>query len=312
MNANPGANQSANRAKPDNRHSANRGATHSVRLCHLYPREMNIYADRGNLAVLARRLAWRSITLDITPSFMGEPLADTNFDLIYMGGGQDNDQAIIARDLLANKAGAVSEALAGHAAGLFVCGGYQLAGKTYHTQQHGQLDGLGVLDITTAAGDSRLIGDIVVEVDGLGAGAGGPGAGLGAGTQLRGIQIVGYENHLGRTHLGPDAEPLGKVICGHGNNGSDRTEGAVRDRIIGTYLHGPLLPRNPQLADLILTWALSHRYGSEVAAELLGPTDSNPSGNPSSNLDDTWERAAHAVGIKRAKMSRLKRGRKIT
>ncbi len=272
-------------------------ATHSVRLCHLYPREMNIYADRGNLAVLARRLAWRNITLDITPSFMGEPLADTNFDLIYMGGGQDNDQAIIARDLLANKAGAVREALAGQAAGLFVCGGYQLAGKTYHTQQHGQLDGLGVLDITTTAGASRLIGDIVVEVDGLG-----------TGQQLRGTQIVGYENHLGRTHLGPDAEPLGKVIHGHGNNGSDRTEGAVRDHIIGTYLHGPLLPRNPQLADLILTWALSHRYGSEVANELLGPADGNLGGT----LDDNWERAAHAAGIKRAKMSRLKRGRKIT
>lgn len=263
----------------------------TVRLCHLYPREMNIYADRGNIAVLAKRLAWRGMRLDITECGLGERLhsassqADTpasqSFDMFYLGGGQDNDQVAVAQDLIATKADALGEALAGGAAGLFVCGGYQLAGHSYETAEGETLPGFAALDIETAAGETRLIGDILIEAR--------PGPDLA-------VLVAGYENHAGRTRLGPDAEPFGKVIHGHGNNGSDDTEGAVHNHTIGTYLHGPLLPRNPRLADLLLTWALTHRYATP---HLLLP------------LHDDWEYTAHAAASHRAATPKHRRGRPL-
>jgi len=269
--------------------------SHSVRLCHLYPKEMNIYADRGNIAVLAKRLQWRAISLEITPCPMKQTINPKDFDMFYLGGGQDNDQAVIAQDLQQTKAEALKEAFELGAVGLFVCGGYQLAGHSYETRQHGKLDGLGLLDVTTITGETRLIGDILIETE-LGMQPTSPQPTSTQPTIHQTLQIVGYENHLGRTFLGPQASPLGKVINGHGNNSQDNTEGAVQGHIVGTYLHGPLLPKNPQLADLLLCWALESRYGPDSAAALLPP------------IDESWETTAYSTAVRRAKTSRRKRG----
>ena len=244
-------------------------STPTVRLCHLYPREMNIYADRGNIAVLAGRLRRRGLDVALHEAGPGEPVPAGGVDLLYLGGGQDRDQLAVAADLAASKAADVRRLLDGGAAGLFVCGGYQLAGHDYRTAAGETVPGIGVLDVTTVAGEDRLIGDIVLRSDI------GPAPG----------QLVGYENHAGRTSLGDGARALGEVVKGHGNNGADRTEGALANRTIGTYLHGPLLPKNPWLADLLLGWALEHRYGR--------PFDLEP-------LDDRLEQAAHRAAVARA------------
>lgn len=244
-------------------------STPVVRLCHLYPREMNIYADRGNIAVFAARLRRRGLDLTLHEAGPGEAIPSGGVDLLYLGGGQDRDQLAVAADLAATKAADVRALLEGGAAGLFVCGGYQLAGHGYRTAGGEAVPGIGVLDVTTAAGEDRLIGDIVLQSD-LGPEPG---------------RLVGYENHAGRTTLGAGTRPLGRVTKGNGNNGADRTEGAVANRTVGTYLHGPLLPKNPWLADLLLGWALEHRYGR--------PIDLEP-------LDDRLERTAHRAAVARA------------
>ncbi len=246
-------------------------ATQTVRLCHLYPSLMNIYADRGNISVIARRLQWRGFGLAIDEVGLGDDLAPDAHDLYYLGGGQDRDQNLVAADLI-TKASVLRGAADNGAAQLYVCGGIQLAGHGYETVDGQYLEGTGVLDLDTVAGDTRLTGDLVIRAD------------------LDGddVTIVGYENHAGRTYLGTAVDPLGRVVSGHGNNGTDRLEGARRDHVIGTYLHGPLLPRNPVVADLLLTWALEHRYGS---------TELRP-------LDDTLELSAHAVAIERAGQAR--------
>ena len=247
--------------------------TPTVRLCHLYPREMNIYADRGNIAVLTARLRRRGLDLELHESGPSDPIPSDGIDLLYLGGGQDRDQLAVATDLPATKSDDMRRMLADGAVGLFVCGGYQLAGHSYRTAAGRIVEGIGALDVTTVAGRDRLIGDIVLRSD-LGAAPG---------------QLVGYENHAGRTTLGDGAKPLGRVRRGHGNNGRDRSEGAVANRTIGTYLHGPLLPKNPWLADLLLSWALEHRYGRTF--------DFDP-------LDDRLESAAHRAAVARARRRR--------
>lgn len=244
----------------------------TVRLCHLYPDLMNIYADRGNIAVFAQRLAWRGMLLEVTPIGLGEAIEPAQHDLYYLGGGQDRDQNLVAKDLQAN-ADVMSAAAHDGAAQLYVCGGIQLAGHSYVTTDGTTLDGLGILDLHTVAGATRLIGDLVIDavVDGV---------------QQR---IVGYENHAGRTHLGSGCTPLGSVVSGNGNNGDDGHEGAVFNRVIGTYLHGPLLPKNPKLADVVLAWALEHRYGTKFELE---------------PLDDELENRAHAAAAARAGVKR--------
>jgi len=243
----------------------------TVRLCHLYPEMMNIYADRGNIAVFRNRLQWRDMDLEVTNVGLGDPI-EGEHDLYYLGGGQDRDQNLVAADLL-DKAPAVRAAAEAGAAQLYVCGGIQLAGHWYVTADGTRLEGLGILDLTTEAGDSRLIGDLVIDaaIDG---------------EQHR---VVGYENHVGRTRLGPDAIALGQVVDGHGNDGSDGTEGAVTNRVIGTYLHGPLLPKNPWIADTLLRWALEHRYGPGIVLAAL---------------DDNIETRAHQAAIERANTRR--------
>ncbi len=240
-----------------------------VRLGHLYPAEMNIYADRGNIAVLARRLEWRGLALEVTEIGPGRAIEPGAHDLYYLGGGQDRDQAVVAEDLVSVKADGLRAAVAEGAAMLCVCGGYQLAGHGYTGVDGARMPGVGLLDLDTVAGSTRLVGDLVIAAE------------LGGETH----EVVGFENHAGRTRLGPGARPLGRVVHGHGNNGDDGVEGGVQGRVVGTYLHGPLLPKNPWLADRLLEWAREHRTG---AVTRLSP------------LDDTLEDAARAVAADRA------------
>jgi len=240
----------------------------TVRLCHLYPGEMNIYADRGNIAVLDRRLAWRGLRLEVSEVGIGDPLRPGGHDLYYLGGGQDRDQEAVAEDLVATKAAPLREAVADGAAMLAVCGGFQLAGHGYTGVDGSRMPGVGLLDLDTVAGPTRLIGNLVIEAD----------------VEGERRTLVGFENHAGRTRLGAGARPLGRVLHGHGNNGEDGFEGAVQHRVVGTYLHGPLLPKNPWLADRLLAWALEHRGGARVALE---------------PLDDRLEEAAHRTAVAR-------------
>lgn len=245
----------------------------SVRLCHLYPDEMNVYADRGNIAVLRQRLAWRGWGLNVHHAGIGDHIDADAHDFFYMGGGQDRDQEIVAVDMVETKGDALRGAADARKVQLFVCGGIQLAGHWYETVSGERLPGVGVLDLTTTAGDNRLIGDLVIEAE------------------LDGERhtVVGYENHAGRTKLGSGSVPLGRVSSGHGNNDNDRGEGAVTNHVVGTYLHGPLLPRNPWLADKLLTWALNLRHSEVDLAPLPG---------------DTLEYEAHRVAVGRAGVDR--------
>jgi CobQ-like glutamine amidotransferase family enzyme len=229
----------------------------TLRVCALYPDLMNIYADRGNIAVLRARCEWRGLGFELSASGLGERLDPGGADLFYMGGGQDRDQAAVALDMVDTKRDALHEAAAREAVVLAVCGGYQLLGHGYQMGDE-ELPGVGLVDLRTVRSDGpRLIGNCAIEAD------------LGGGPQV----IAGFENHGGRTHLGADEQPLGRVLRGHGNNGDDGFEGVRRGNVIGTYLHGPLLPKNVWLADRLIELAL----GVELAP-----------------LDDAMEQAAHA------------------
>ena len=228
-----------------------------LRVCALYPELMNIYADRGNIAVLRARCEWRGLGFELAASTLREPLDPAGHDLFYMGGGQDRDQAAVAADMVATKQGALHEAADRGAVVLAVCGGYQLLGRSYQLGRE-ELPGVALIDLHTVRGDGpRLIGNCAIEAD------------LGTGPRV----IAGFENHGGRTHLGHGERPLGRVLSGHGNNGVDGLEGVRRGNVIGTYLHGPLLPKNVWLADRLIELAL----GVELAP-----------------LDDQLEDAAHA------------------
>ncbi|MGA2470839.1 MAG: glutamine amidotransferase [Solirubrobacteraceae bacterium] len=226
-----------------------------LRVCALYPELMNIYADRGNLLMLERRCAWRGIEFRLASSTVDQPLHDEH-DIYYIGGGQDSDQRLCAADLVSRKAPALRVAAERGAIVLGVCGGYQLLGHYYEIGAE-HVEGVGLLDVRTVRDDGpRLIGNIVVE--------------------LEGSEIVGFENHAGRTVLAAAQEPLGRVLRGCGNDGHSGFEGARAGNVIGTYVHGPLLPKNAWLCD----WLIATALGCDVSA--LAP------------LDDALEEAAHA------------------
>jgi CobQ-like glutamine amidotransferase family enzyme len=211
-----------------------------LRVCALYPDLMNIYADRGNLIMLERRCQWRGIGFALSSAGLGEPLDPDGADLYYMGGGQDRDQRLCAHDLAEHKRDDVHAAAARGAVILAVCGGYQLLGHSYELGAE-TLPGVGLVDLhTVRSDDARLIGNVAIEVA------------LGTGP---GRVLAGFENHGGRTFLG-QAEPLGRVLKGHGNNGGDGREGVRAGNVIGTYLHGPLLPKNAWFADWLIETAL--------------------------------------------------------
>jgi lipid II isoglutaminyl synthase (glutamine-hydrolysing) len=231
-----------------------------LRVCALYPDLMNIYADRGNLLVLERRCRWRGIGFELQASSLGESLDPDGADLYYIGGGQDRDQQLCALDLAEVKRDALHEAAARGAVILGVCGGYQLLGHSYQLGEE-ILPGIGLVDLVTVRADGpRLIGNVAIEVE--------------LNPNVRRV-LAGFENHGGRTNLGPDATALGRVLKGHGNNGVDGYEGVRRANVVGTYLHGPLLPKNAWFADWLIETALSL-------------------GQPLDALDDTLEADAHA------------------
>jgi lipid II isoglutaminyl synthase (glutamine-hydrolysing) len=216
--------------------------TRPLRVCALYPDLMNIYADRGNLIVLERRCAWRGIGFEFASSSLGEPLDADAADLFYIGGGQDRDQRLCAQDLIETKRDALHAAAARGAIVLGVCGGYQLLGHSY-TLADEEIPGVGLLDVRTVREDGpRLIGNVAIEVS------------LDAGAPR---VLAGFENHGGRTYLGETQQPLGRVLEGHGNDGRSGVEGARSANTIGTYLHGPLLPKNVWFADWLIARALA-------------------------------------------------------
>ncbi|HTW00116.1 MAG TPA: glutamine amidotransferase [Streptosporangiaceae bacterium] len=219
-------------------------APQTVRICYLYPRLLSVAGDRGNLLALTQRCTWRGIRYSVTEADVGEVPDFTQSDLILMHGGQDREMTAAARDLAA-KAGPLREAIESDAVVLAVCAGYQLLGRYYAPPEGEPIPGLSVLDVATEGGPTRFIGHVAALCD------------LGSGEQH---ELTGFENHSGRTYLGRGTRPLGRVLAGAGNNGEDGTEGARYREVYATYLHGPVLPKNPWLADHLLSRALAHRY----------------------------------------------------
>jgi CobQ-like glutamine amidotransferase family enzyme len=243
----------------------------TLRVCALYPDLMNIYADRGNLLMLERRCAWRGIGFELISSGLGDALHPDAGDLFYIGGGQDRDQRLCAEDLIETKREALHSAAARGAVILGVCGGYQLLGRSY-TLGEERIDGVGLLGVETVRAGERLIGNIAIEVateEGDGARNPSP------------LVLAGFENHGGRTHLDAGQRPLGRVLSGYGNDGRSGFEGAISGNTLGTYMHGPLLPKNFWFADWLIARALAI-----APAELA-------------ELDDRLEREAYA-GARRA------------
>jgi lipid II isoglutaminyl synthase (glutamine-hydrolysing) len=233
----------------------------TLRVCALYPDLMNIYADRGNLLLLERRCAWRGIGFEVRRASLGDAVDPDAHDLFYLGGGQDRDQKLCAYDLVERKRDALHAAAADGRAILAVCGGYQLLGHSYELGDE-QIPGIGLVDLRTVREDgARLIGNVAIEVE------------------LPGLDrprvLAGFENHGGRTYLGEDEQPLGRVLRGHGNTGASGVEGVRKGNVIGTYLHGPLLPKNAWFADWVIATALGVH-------------------TPLEPLDDALEDAAHA------------------
>jgi len=236
----------------------------------LYGNKMNIYGDRGNVLALRKRAEWRGIDVEVREIGMGEPIPD-DIDIFFWGGGQDQEQVAVAKDIAGAKGEALKAAIENGAAMLSICGGYQLLGHGYQPHNGEFLPGIGLFDASSVAGEERFIGNVVIESPVVGT-------------------LVGFENHSGLTTLGGDCQPLGTVEIGHGNNGADGTEGAIYKNAIGCYLHGALLPKNPNLTDWLLHAGLRHRY--------------HDVGNIPT-LDATLENAAHHNGYDRAKATRI-------
>lgn len=235
----------------------------------LYPDLMNIYGDRGNILTLLKRAEWRGLEGRVLELGRGNIKEMEDVDVFFFGGGQDREQALVYEDLLEFKQPPLERAVAQGAQVLAVCGGYQLLGHYYQTADGERFPGIGLIDARTEAGKKRFIGDVVVETELA---------------QLEPTTLVGFENHSGRTFLGTKAKPMGKVLLGNGNNGVDGQEGLVQGGVIGTYMHGSLLPKNPHLADYLIGAALRRRGVGELPA-----------------LDDSAELAAHERILLRAR-----------
>jgi len=242
-----------------------------LRIAHLYPLQMNIYGDRGNILTLVQRCRWRGIKVEVDAIDVGQRVDLRGYDLAFFGGGQDSNQALVADDFLQFKGPALTEAVEDGLVVLAICGGYQLMGRHFLTHTGEELPGIALFDAWTVAGRKRLIGNVVVEWTDAPEGAAAD-------------TLVGFENHSGRTYLGPGCRPLGQVLVGYGNNAEEGSEGAVYRNAHGCYLHGTLLPKNPHLADHLIASALRRRHGAEVA---LAP------------LDDQLEWAAHHAMVRR-------------
>lgn len=232
-----------------------------LKICHMYPDVLNLYGDRGNVICMRSRLERRGIDCAVTRLPIGSAASLAGFDLVFIGGGQDFEQQVLLDDLHRGKAQEIRAAIADGVTFLTICGGYQMLGSYYETYDGQRCDFIGALDLYTVGSKTRMIGNYKFK----------------CGEAAGGSIVVGFENHSGKTHLGSGVEPLGTVLAGFGNNGEDGTEGAHYKNVFGTYSHGPMLPKNPEFCDMLLTTALERRYGK---AELAP-------------LDDTLELLAH-------------------
>jgi CobQ-like glutamine amidotransferase family enzyme len=241
----------------------------TLRICHLYPTLLSIAGDGGNLMAIAKRCEWRGLGTAVTEVAVGDSADFTKFDLILFHGGQDKEMDVAARDL-EGKASSLRDAAESDVVILAVCAGYQLLGNYYQPFKGPRLEGAHVLDLHTEGDNTRFMNHLAMECDFM------PGG-------LK--RLVGFENHSGRTYLGPEVKPLGRVIAGSGNNGEDGGEGARYRQVYGTYLHGPVLPKNPWFTDFLTWQSLRHRYGE---VEPLAP------------LSDGAEERAHEAAFKMA------------
>ena len=215
----------------------------TLRICHLYPDLLNLYGDRGNIICMRRRLEWRGIGAEITEVPAGAKADFTQFDLVFIGGGQDFEQEVLLGDLKSGKGAELKAAIADGKAVLAICGGYQMLGNYYKTWDGQQCDFIGAIDLYTVGSKQRMIGNFAFQ----------------CGEASGGSKVVGFENHSGKTYLGAGVEPLGRILAGGGNNGEDGGEGVRYNNVFGTYSHGPVLPKNPEFADFVLQTALRGR-----------------------------------------------------
>lgn len=220
---------------------------------HLFPDLLNIYGDKGNILTLQRRCEWRGIEVEIHNISIDEPIDPEKYDLYFMGGGQDQQQILVAKRLK-KIAPQIKEAVDAGVVILAICGGYQLLGHYYQPFDADKLEGISIIDAYTVAGNTRFIGNVTITLD--------------ESLDIKPETLVGFENHSGLTYLGEGVKPIGKVVIGNGNNGKDLTEGAVYKHVYGTYLHGSLLPKNPHFSDLLISQALSRRYGQVQLSQI--------------------------------------------
>lgn len=213
-----------------------------IRIAHLYPDMLNLYGDRGNIIALTERMKARNIEVITDQITMGKSFNADNYDILFVGGGQDFEQDVLLDDLKKGKDLEIKKAIESGKVFLAICGGYQMLGKYYKTYDGKKLEYMGALDFYTEGKEERMIGNYAFKTK-------------------EGIEIVGFENHSGRTYLGKNVEPLGKMIKGYGNNGEDGTEGVRYKNTFGTYSHGPILPKNAQFADLLISKAVENKYG---------------------------------------------------
>lgn len=239
-----------------------------LRICHLYPEALNLYGDRGNIRCLQKRLLWRGIDCRVDELKIGENRDLTQYDLFFIGGGQDFEQEVLLGDLNAGKGDEIRAAVEDGKTFLCICGGYQMMGHYYQTYDGVKCEFLGAVDFYTVGSKTRMIDNYA----------------FGLGEESGGSTVVGFENHSGKTYLGTGVKPLGTILKGSGNNGEDGTEGVRYKNVFGTYSHGPALPKNPAFADVLLQTALNRRYGEGTA--LLTP------------LEDGFEKIAHDSVLK--------------
>ena len=237
----------------------------SLKIAHLYPEVLNLYGDRGNILCLEKRLSWRGIDFVSDKILLGDARSLADYDLLFIGGGQDIDQEVLTAELHGGRGDEIREAVEDGKVFLCICGGYQIMGHYYETHDGQRQELLGVVDLYTKGGNERLIGNYIFDLE----------------EESGGGTVVGFENHSGRTVLGEGVKPLGRIRKGFGNNGKDGTEGVRYKNLFGSYCHGPVLPKNPAFCDFLLQTALERKYGSFT----LEP------------LDDTIELLAHDTVI---------------
>lgn len=244
---------------------------YELRICHLYPNLLNLYGDTGNIMALKKRSEWRGIKATVLNVTIEDHFIPENYDIVFLGGGQDYEQEIIQNDLMKNKAYEIKNAIKNDKVFLCICGGYQMLGNYYRTWDGKEIEFLGALNFWTIGSKKRMIGNLVFQCDFL------P-------SKNSDGKIVGFENHSGKTYLGPELKPLGKVLRGYGNNGEDGYEGAIYKNVYCSYSHGSLLPKNPALTDYLIAEALKQKYKDFIYLP---------------HLDDKFEKSAHDSMIQR-------------